>query len=75
MTTDEAERHCIYDELTVKRGMSSDKVMGKGPTPDGTFYIHFGATPVPNCGRQYLQEHETFTIGESDLARPSEPQY
>jgi hypothetical protein len=66
------------DQRVRKVSGATDKVFGKLPeNMSGDVFVHdYGADKgVPGCGKQFLAEHEIYTEGESDLQRPSEPQY
>lgn len=67
----------MRDDQKVRELKSGDVAFGKAPEDQGTLFVHdYGSDKqVPSCGKQFLAEHETYTEGESDLQRPSEPQY
>lgn len=68
-------RYCSYDDREVREPRAAEKVIGKD-VPRGT-WVHVGGTDkeVPGCGRPFLREEQTYTIGESGYERTSEPQY
>lgn len=65
-------RYCAFDDQEVREIRQADndalKVLGKGAPPEG--FYHTNAGKIPNCGRQFLAEHQTYTEGESDLTPP-----
>lgn len=71
-------RFCAFDDQPVRELVKGDKVWGRvQSTVGGTMYVHSSKSEdgVPPCKRPALEEHQTYTQGDSSGSYPTEPQY
>lgn len=68
---------CAFDDHPVMPLRKGDKEWGKTEDPPGILYRHEHSSEggVPGCGRRFLTEDQIYTVGDSDLTPPTEPQY
>jgi hypothetical protein len=70
-------RFCVYDDQEVRQVTPADKKQwGRGQDVPDSVFVHTKPSEqgTPGCGRQFLTEDRTYTIGE-DTSAITEPQY
>ena len=59
-------RRCLYCDQEVKEPPDPEKVWGKGETKQGFIHNKSSSGGIPYCGRQFLNENQTYTEGDRD---------